>query len=243
MARRIAGFTCTVSKPSFLQRSTCKVAYCVNPRVRYCTATFSNTTMSIGNDKLWLDTFAFRQFDDATYSGTKVPMSKEQFMQHVFAYYDEQLASGAQVLVDGYAPFCKHIFMPNCSDLILQGELRIMPENRHLLHSSYEARNDNELAVLTRYFPKEKVQVPPAKYLDLICTLCSRTCSVHATHTHPQTLTSTRSIFARADAQRKRSNGQRRLELSARTCAMASHSDQGPRSGHRIADDADHDDA
>lgn len=129
--------------------------------------------MALGNDKIWLDPFAFRQFDDAQYSGTKINIPKETFMEHVIKYYNERLASEVEfpdrpVLVDGYAPFCKHIFMPNFSKDILQGELSITKVNEHLLKSSFEARKDDELPVLTRYFPIDKVSVPKAAYLDLI---------------------------------------------------------------------------
>jgi Protein of unknown function (DUF3228) len=49
--------------------------------------------------------------------------------------------------------------------------LTITPENEGLLRSSYEARNEKELPVLQRYFPKDLVKdddLPVAKYLDLI---------------------------------------------------------------------------
>jgi hypothetical protein len=50
--------------------------------------------------------------------------------------------------------------------------LRITPANEGLLRSKYEARNDKELPVLTRFFPAElmgvKSNLPTAKYLDLI---------------------------------------------------------------------------
>jgi len=132
--------------------------------------------MSLGNDSIWLDPFAYRQFDDAEYSGTKITgVTKEAFMKHVCGYYEERLALEKEfpdrpVLVDGYAPFCKHIFIPNFSDCILQGEMEITNDNVSLMRSSYEARNDDELPILTRYFPKEAVEVPRAKYLDLIRT-------------------------------------------------------------------------
>lgn len=44
----------------------------------------------------------------------------------------------------------------------------ITSENEHLLKTGYVARTEKQLPVLSRFFPKEKVEVKPAKYLDLI---------------------------------------------------------------------------
>jgi len=46
--------------------------------------------------------------------------------------------------------------------------LEITPENQHLLQSGYQARRKEELPVLNRWFPAEKVDKPVAKYLDII---------------------------------------------------------------------------
>ncbi len=131
------------------------------------------SAMALGNSKLVLDSFAFRQFDDPAYGGTKIPLTKSEFMAKVLSYYDDAHDVAEEfrdrpVLVDGYAPFCKHIFMPNFCDDILQGELEITDANEHLLRSTYEARNEDELPVLTRFFWRDDVSVPKAKYLDLI---------------------------------------------------------------------------
>ena len=74
-------------------------------------------------------------------------------------------------LKEGYAPFCKHLFIKNDFTDAKVNVLKITPENEGLLRSSYEARNDKELPVLQRFLPKELVQeddLPVAKYLDLI---------------------------------------------------------------------------
>ena len=68
-------------------------------------------------------------------------------------------------LVDGYAPFCKHLFLKN------DGPTRaafapITEDNRHLLRSGYEARREGELAVLGRWF--EGLEAPRAEWLDVI---------------------------------------------------------------------------
>ena len=53
-------------------------------------------------------------------------------------------------LVDGYAPFCKHVFVPNFVGASV-GALPITPDNSYLLRSGYSRRRPDELAVLTRW--------------------------------------------------------------------------------------------
>lgn len=68
-------------------------------------------------------------------------------------------------LVDGYAPFCKHLFLEN--DTPTRAAFApITDDNRHLLRSGYVARREGERAVLERWF--EGLQAPPAKWLDII---------------------------------------------------------------------------
>ena len=93
--------------------------------------------------------------------------SMEDFTNIVNERYDEK------DLKDGYAPFCKHLFVANDFTDARVNVLPITPENEHLLRSKYEARNDKELPVLTRWFPRDLVatddtELPKAKYLDLI---------------------------------------------------------------------------
>jgi hypothetical protein len=70
--------------------------------------------------------------------------------------------------MDGYAPFCKHVFMPNEYDDVTVSALKITESNRHLLETAYARRRPEEFAVLTRYFPADKVTAPRAEYLDII---------------------------------------------------------------------------
>jgi hypothetical protein len=77
-------------------------------------------------------------------------------------------AAGEAPLVDGYAPFCKHVFVPNFAGARC-GALRITPANAALLRSGYGARTPAELPVLQRWFPEAAVApVPVAKMLDVI---------------------------------------------------------------------------
>ena len=68
-------------------------------------------------------------------------------------------------LVDGYAPFCKHLFLRNESQT-RAAFAPITDENRHMLRSGYEARREGELAVLGRWF--EGLEAPRAEWLDVI---------------------------------------------------------------------------
>eukprot|EP00887_Chlorella_sp_A99_P005459 scaffold1.g5459.t1 len=67
---------------------------------------------------------------------------------------------GGAPLVDGYAPFCKHVFLPAAflSPPPPVSALPITPDNRRLLESGYTARRTEELAVTP----------PPAAWLDVI---------------------------------------------------------------------------
>ena len=113
-----------------------------------------------------LDSFVLRQFDDPDYSGTKVDYDQAEFEAKI----NELYASGDYPLVDGYAPFCKHLFVPNfVGDSITVDYLEITPENEGLLRSGYDARRETELPVLVRWFPAETAPAPPvAKFLDII---------------------------------------------------------------------------
>ena len=65
-------------------------------------------------------------------------------------------------VLDGYAPFCKlHVHRNWTGTRSLA--VPITDDNRHLLRSDYEARNDAELPVLVRWF--EGLEPPVANYL------------------------------------------------------------------------------
>jgi len=111
-----------------------------------------------------LDPFAQRQFVKDSGSSTIIEFDQEEFINKVNQYYEQ----GNKELVDGYAPFCKHIFIPNFTPASTVA-VEITPDNEHMLVSAYKARTEKELPVLTRWFPKEKMgELPRAKYLDII---------------------------------------------------------------------------
>eukprot|EP00009_Paramoeba_aestuarina_P008272 CAMPEP_0201506938 /NCGR_PEP_ID=MMETSP0161_2-20130828/764_1 /ASSEMBLY_ACC=CAM_ASM_000251 /TAXON_ID=180227 /ORGANISM="Neoparamoeba aestuarina, Strain SoJaBio B1-5/56/2" /LENGTH=203 /DNA_ID=CAMNT_0047901183 /DNA_START=1 /DNA_END=609 /DNA_ORIENTATION=+ len=110
--------------------------------------------------------FAYRQFDDPQYGGAKITMSKEEFTEKLNKYYDEHSPS----LKEGYAPFCKHLFVPNFTEAKISS-LKLTDENRVHLVSGYHARTEKELPVLERWFPKESLPeelITKATYLDVI---------------------------------------------------------------------------
>jgi len=115
--------------------------------------------------------FAENKEAAAAYGGTVFSQSLADFEATV----NERYGGDESLLQEGYAPFCKHLFLENDftgSDAVLN-VLKITDSNQHLIVSEYSARNEKELPVLTRYFPKESVlkeegHLPVAKYLDLI---------------------------------------------------------------------------
>ncbi|KAL8456051.1 hypothetical protein Emag_000126 [Eimeria magna] len=114
---------------------------------------------------LGLDPFCHRQFDDPHYGGTRIRVDKDVFMKQLH----ELLLRDNPPLVDGYAPFCKHIFVENFTGATV-ATVPITEENRTLIRTGYLARRPEELPVLCRWLPASLVQpqLERAKYLDLI---------------------------------------------------------------------------
>ena len=121
----------------------------------------SSTTS--GGPSLVLDPFAHRQFNDRERSDY-IPMGGGEFASRVNAAFE----SGAAPLVDGYAPFWKHVFVENFAGAT-GAVVKITPENESLLRSEYDARREDELPILLRYFPAASAPTPQvSKYLDVI---------------------------------------------------------------------------
>eukprot|EP00161_Ancyromonas_sigmoides_P005324 TRINITY_DN156_c0_g1_i1.p2 TRINITY_DN156_c0_g1~~TRINITY_DN156_c0_g1_i1.p2 ORF type:complete len:203 (-),score=79.63 TRINITY_DN156_c0_g1_i1:50-658(-) len=112
---------------------------------------------------LAMDAFAIRQFSDPTYAGTRfADISPSDFLAKAL----EKMGPNPD-LKDGYAPFCKHIFIENFTDAE-DPVLEITDENREHLRSGYTKRRPEELAVLSRWFDGTRVEKKRAAYLDLI---------------------------------------------------------------------------
>jgi len=76
--------------------------------------------------------------------------------------------SSSYPLVDGYAPFCKHLFIPNVLGARV-GSLPITDRTRPLLRSGYVRRRPEELPVLARWLREADVApLPAAQFLDVI---------------------------------------------------------------------------
>lgn len=118
--------------------------------------------------RLVLDRFALRQFDLANKAvQTHIHYQTAEFMKIVTELYQDAIASGKNPLVDGYAPFCKHFFVPNFVNATCS-YAKITEENKKWLKSDYIARTEKELPVLCRWFSSEEVAPPVASHLDLI---------------------------------------------------------------------------
>ena len=85
----------------------------------------------------FLDPFAARQFDPA-HKGPRILVPQDEFTATI-----NRLASLPD-LVDGYAPFCKHVFVPNFTGAKATC-LPITDANRSLLQSGYQARTEKEV--------------------------------------------------------------------------------------------------
>lgn len=109
-----------------------------------------------------VDSFCLRQFDASSGKTPYISLTVDEFEARL-----NELSTSIE-LAEGYAPFCKHLFVPNFAGCV-SNVLEITPTNEHLLRSAYVARTDQELPVLHRWFPKEAVDgMPEAKFLDVI---------------------------------------------------------------------------
>jgi hypothetical protein len=114
---------------------------------------------------LVVDPFCLRQFDKASGKAPFVDMAVAAFEARANAAY--AAGGGDAGLVDGYAPFCKHLFVDNfagCAGAVAE----VTPASERHLRTGYVSRTDKELAVLSRWFPAGTVDAGEARFLDLI---------------------------------------------------------------------------
>lgn len=120
--------------------------------------------------KIVVDPFCFKQFDPKAGS-LYIDLDKELFGEKINDFY--HLVKDEGGLKDGYAPFCKHLFINNITDAI-SAFIEVTPERERFLKSEYEARRENELAVLVRYLDRKALEselgftVQKAQFLDII---------------------------------------------------------------------------
>ena len=126
---------------------------------------FKNFSTKMEIFKIVLDPFCYPAFEPKDENTpAAVEFDKEEFTVRVNEFY---VTYKDTKLIDGYAPFWKHLFIENFTTA-KTGTAEITPENESLLKTGYEARRDNELAVLCRWFDKTQFTPQVAKYLDII---------------------------------------------------------------------------
>jgi hypothetical protein len=103
--------------------------------------------------------FAAGRHFDPTFSGTVIG-------SHTATEFNAALAD-AEIVEGETTGHVRHVFVRNFTDA-LAGVARITPENEHLLRTRYHARRDNELPVLTRWFPAGTVEVTRCEWFHLV---------------------------------------------------------------------------
>lgn len=111
-------------------------------------------------NKIAITSFALRNWEPGA-SGTRIlGISPEELV----AACNMAMSEGA-ALAEGYAPFCKHLFLRNDTPTPC-GFVPITEANKSQLRSGYKARREGELPVLERWF--DDVEPPRAEWLDVI---------------------------------------------------------------------------
>ena len=116
---------------------------------------------------LALTSFARERLFDPNRGGTCISdRTADQLERELNSHYSQLFPDSKFITrLDGYAPFCKLFVFSNWTDATL-GTAVITDRNRHLLQSDYQARTENELPVLSRWFEMENV--PRADYLIVV---------------------------------------------------------------------------
>jgi len=130
--------------------------------------------------KIVLTQFAIDSHFDPSRAGTTInDRTPEQFEKETNdALLPEYASKGHYQWREGYAPFCKLVYLNNWTDACT-GTLPITDDNERFLKSEYKARKLSELPVLVRWFEGipltvpglpdgDFATVPQAKYLGLV---------------------------------------------------------------------------
>lgn len=111
--------------------------------------------------KIQLTNFSKRHFKKS-FTGTKIlDLTEDEFEKHI------NLMSKSTKLTDGYAPFCKLLIIPNVT-AAKTGTMKLTLDNFHYLRTGYSARNEDELAVLSRWLEIPYQFIPRAEYLVIV---------------------------------------------------------------------------
>lgn len=129
-----------------------------------------------------LTNFALRHFDP-DFKGTKFSISPAQFISRLvqamniteIRNLEHAICEGGRPvrgagprlkIIDGYADFCKLIFVHNFT-MARTGSMRLTNDNYQYLRSGYSARRESELPVLSRWLDLP-MGAPEAKYLCIV---------------------------------------------------------------------------
>ena len=115
--------------------------------------------------KVVIDPSCYSQFDLVKAASTLINMDKEAFAEKINEFYLQVKGQGG--LKDGYAPFCKHLFIENFTEMHACCA-EITPENQPFIRCEYVARNERELPVLSRWFDAAQMPTHRATFLDII---------------------------------------------------------------------------
>ena len=127
--------------------------------------------MSFG--KIKITDFGKRHFD-SKFGGTKITdKTVEEFEKYINewienpdGWYAENFKIDGSKIIDGYAPFCKLIAIPNFTNAKV-GSLPITLENYQYIRHGYSSRTKDELSVLSRWL-EIPTPIPVAKYLIIV---------------------------------------------------------------------------
>ena len=122
----------------------------------------SSSSSGLSPQLFVIDKFCLKQFNNPSYTGTQINYDVQEFEKRVNLAY----SAGAK-LVDGYAPFCKHLFIPNFAG-VRCGYVKLTDEIKSLVKSGYEARKENELPVLIQWIDSADFSAEQATFLDVI---------------------------------------------------------------------------
>lgn len=134
-----------------------------------------NWHKDIGYPLFCLDPYAERNFiykDNKNTNKAFINFDRQRFEDKINEIYHDK--SNSIELKEGYAPFCKHLFVPNFIKDLKCSIIQINEKNQQYLTSGYVKRREEELAVLSRWFDSKKYQNElekyklTAKYLDII---------------------------------------------------------------------------
>lgn len=132
--------------------------------------------------KIEITNFARRHFDK-NFKGTKIlDISEKDFIVEVNSNANALWGR----LLDGYAPFCKLLIIPNFFSNTKTGSLPITLENHQYLRSGYESRTNDELSVLSNWLEIPEDFIPKANYLVMVLYTREQLYSEYLEKTDPE---------------------------------------------------------